>query len=34
MSHESKQTKDHNRIREWVEERGGKPATVEGTAAG
>jgi hypothetical protein len=31
MSHESKYTTDHNEIRRWAEERGGKPATVEGT---
>lgn len=33
MSGESKTTTDHNRIRNWVEERGGKPATVKGTGS-
>ena len=32
MSHESKTTTDHDEIRSWAEERGGKPATVEDTA--
>ena len=32
MSHESKYTIDHDEIKKWAEERGGKPATVEGTA--
>jgi hypothetical protein len=27
----SKQTRDHKQIQKWVEARGGKPATVEGT---
>jgi hypothetical protein len=27
----AKQTKDHDTIRHWVEERGGVPAIVEGT---
>lgn len=27
----SKSTTDHNTIRKWVEERGGKPACVRGT---
>jgi len=27
-------TIDHDEIREWVEARGGKPATVEGTERG
>jgi hypothetical protein len=27
----TKQTTDHDEIRTWVEERGGKPARVEGT---
>lgn len=31
--HESKQTTDHGKIRRWAEMRGGKPATVRGTAA-
>src|SRR3954469_25657328 len=31
MSHESKTTTDHDEIRRWAEERGGKPATIEGT---
>jgi hypothetical protein len=31
MSHESKTTTDHDEIRRWAEERGGKPATVEDT---
>lgn len=31
MKHESKITVDHDEIRRWVEERGGKPASVEGT---
>jgi hypothetical protein len=34
MSHESKYTVDHNEIRRWVEERGGKPAFVKGTERG
>ena len=29
---ESKQTIDHDEIRNWVEERGGKPARVKNTA--
>jgi len=32
MSHESKTTTDHDEIRRWAKERGGKPATVEDTA--
>jgi len=28
---ESKQTTDHDEIRRWVEERGGRPAHVKGT---
>jgi hypothetical protein len=28
---ESKVTTDHNKIREWAESRGGKPAEVKGT---
>jgi hypothetical protein len=31
-SNESKQTIDHDEIRRWVESRGGKPATITGTA--
>lgn len=31
MAGESKQTTDHNTIKKWVEERGGKPATVRRT---
>lgn len=31
MAGESKKTVDHNLIRSWVEDRGGKPATVMGT---
>src|SRR4051812_50079473 len=31
MKHESKTTTDHDEIRRWAEERGGKPATVEDT---
>lgn len=31
MAGESKVTTDHNQIRKWVEERGGKPATVKDT---
>jgi hypothetical protein len=31
--HESRQTLDHDKIRRWAEMRGGKPATVRGTAA-
>lgn len=29
--HGSKTTTNHDEIRKWVEERGGKPATVKGT---
>jgi hypothetical protein len=32
--HESKTTTDHDEIRRWAEERGGKPATVTGTESG
>jgi hypothetical protein len=32
QSHESKVTTDHDEIRRWVEARGGKPATIKGTA--
>ena len=31
---ESKTTTDHDEIRRWVEERGGKPAGVKGTGDG
>lgn len=31
MAGESKSTVDHEEIRRWVEERGGKPATVAST---
>jgi hypothetical protein len=31
---ETKQTTDHQKIRSWVEERGGKPAAVKGTGSG
>lgn len=31
MAGESKKTVDHEVIRSWVEDRGGKPATVTGT---
>jgi hypothetical protein len=34
MSDESKVTTDHEEIRHWVEERGGQPATIEGTEQG
>jgi hypothetical protein len=34
VSHSSKQTTDHNAIKKWAEERGGKPVTIEGTARG
>lgn len=32
--HEAKTTTDHDEIRKWVEERGGKPATVDQTQHG
>ncbi len=32
MAGESKTTTDHEVIKRWVEKRGGKPATVKGTA--
>ncbi len=32
--HESKSTTDHQKVRRWVEERGGVPATVKGTPTG
>ena len=31
---EAKKTTDHQLIRQWAEERGGRPATVKGTAGG
>src|SRR3954464_10850295 len=31
---ESKTTTDHEEIRRWAEDRGGKPATVKGTESG
>jgi len=31
MASDSKTTTSHEEIRKWVEERGGKPATVRGT---
>ena len=34
MAGESRQTTDHDTIREWVEERDGYPATVRGTGDG
>ena len=34
MGAESKQTTDHDEIRNWVEERGGKPARVKSTGKG
>lgn len=34
MSAESKKTTDHETIKQWVEERGGYPATVKSTKAG
>jgi hypothetical protein len=33
-SHQAKQTSDHDEIRRWVEARGGKPASIKGTAKG
>ena len=32
--HEAKQTTDHDEIRRWVQERGGKPPRVKGTGSG
>jgi hypothetical protein len=32
MSHSSKYTVDHDEIKQWAEERGGKPVSIEGTA--
>ena len=34
MSTEAKVTTDHNEIKQWVEERGGRPAIVKGTDKG
>lgn len=34
MAGESHTTTDHGVIRQWVEERGGRPATVKGTGRG
>lgn len=31
MSSDTKRTTDHDEIMRWVEERGGNPATIEGT---
>ncbi len=31
---ESERTTDHDTIRRWVEERGGRPAAVKGTGGG
>jgi hypothetical protein len=31
---EAKKTTDHDQIRRWAEERGGKPAKVKGTESG
>jgi len=33
-THSSKRTTDHQTIRRWAEERGGKPATVKATEHG
>ena len=33
-SHESKTTTDHDEIKKWVEDRGGRPAIVKGTEKG
>jgi len=33
-NHGTQRTTDHDEIRKWVESRGGKPATVAGTAKG
>jgi hypothetical protein len=32
--HETRKTTDHDEIRRWVEERGGRPAKVKGTEGG
>ena len=34
MSAESKTTTNHDEIKQWVEERGGRPAVVKGTEKG
>ena len=34
MASESTTTTDHDEIRRWVEEHGGKPASVKGTEGG
>jgi len=34
MSGESQRTSDHDKIRRWAEERGGRPATVKRTKEG
>ena len=34
MASSSNVTTDHKKIRKWVEERGGHPATVKGTESG
>ncbi len=34
MAGETRQTTDHETIRRWAEERGGKPASVRGTEDG
>lgn len=34
MAGESRTTTDHQAIRRWVEQRGGRPASVKGTEAG
>ena len=34
MAGESKTTTDHDEIRRWVEERGGRPSSVKGTGDG
>jgi hypothetical protein len=33
MAAETRTTTDHEEIRRWVEERGGKPATIRGTSS-
>jgi hypothetical protein len=34
MAAETRTTTDHEEIRRWVEEHGGKPATIRGTSFG
>lgn len=34
MASESRTTTDHDEIRRWVEDHGGKPASVKGTESG